>query len=92
MKTKICSKCQKRKLIENFYQDKRNADGRHSFCKDCKKKIEAVWRDKNRDQIKKRNDKYRKKNKELILKKQRENYDPVKRRVGYLVDKKLKRL
>lgn len=37
MKTKVCSKCNSRKSIDQFYKDSRTADGFYNHCKTCHK-------------------------------------------------------
>lgn len=55
MKTKTCPRCKQTKeaTSENFYRQSRNKDGLSYACKDCKKKSDREWRDKNQDAIKK---------------------------------------
>ena len=43
MKTKICSKCKKRKLLKYFYKNKRTKDGLRFECKVCSKQINRNW-------------------------------------------------
>lgn len=38
MKTKVCFKCKKEKLLSNFYKKPDSKDGRHSYCKECDRK------------------------------------------------------
>ena len=40
MKTKVCSKCKKRKLLSKFHKCRKNKDGLHSWCHECY----AAWR------------------------------------------------
>lgn len=35
MKTKVCTKCEKRKVISKFYRNKNTKDGFHAACKTC---------------------------------------------------------
>lgn len=35
MKTKICTKCKKKKFLSKFYKNKNKKDGLASWCKDC---------------------------------------------------------
>jgi hypothetical protein len=39
-KTKICSRCGKRKALDAFYKQAGGAEGRRSRCKDCYKELE----------------------------------------------------
>jgi len=34
-KTKVCTRCSKRRKAEHFYKDKHMKDGRSSWCKSC---------------------------------------------------------
>ena len=34
-KTKVCTRCKKRRKLELFYRDKHQKDGLSSWCKDC---------------------------------------------------------
>lgn len=49
-KYKVCSKCLKKKSVDEFYKHKTNFDGLQYWCKKCKKKI-------LKDPIKKQKDK-----------------------------------
>lgn len=44
---KQCQRCKKVKPIEEFPKNKRNCDGRGSYCRSCWSKITAEWRKKN---------------------------------------------
>ena len=37
MKTKVCTKCNKRQKIDDFVRDCTKKDGHHTHCKECKK-------------------------------------------------------
>lgn len=45
---KACSRCKLRKRCEYFSPDRRNADGLHSWCKECRKLFTSQQRDKRR--------------------------------------------
>lgn len=78
MKTKVCSKCGKRKLVKYFYKTK--SHGRSNFRGDCKKCFEKYrkkyfqenpnkrreyhkkWRDKNKEYVINKAKKYKKRN------------------------------
>jgi hypothetical protein len=34
-KTKVCTRCKKRRKVDNFYRDKHMKDGVSSWCKSC---------------------------------------------------------
>lgn len=59
---KICSTCKKSKNISDFSKDKNRADGLSNRCKACKKH----YRDKNIDEINRKNRLYKKKNRAFI--------------------------
>jgi hypothetical protein len=58
---KVCKRCGKVKLIENFYLSKRNS--RCIWCKDCSKDFYKKYYQKNRRRILKRTNEYKRKNK-----------------------------
>ena len=47
MKTKVCSKCGKRKQVSFFFSDKRKKDGLMSSCKECHRAVCESWADKH---------------------------------------------
>lgn len=49
MRTKICTKCNREKLLDDFYKSKKGKYGRHSICKKCKEE-QRRERNKNRKQ------------------------------------------
>ena len=76
---KECSKCNKEKLLSEFYKDKRKKDGHFSMCKGCikdnmveyrysNKEKHKEWRDKNKELIRLRNKKFYNENKDKIRK------------------------
>jgi hypothetical protein len=48
MKTKICSRCQKEKLLQDFNRDTTHIDGFQSACKKCR----LIWRKKHKKELK----------------------------------------
>ena len=64
MKTKICSKCHKRKKLFEFYEENRIKDGFRSWCKNCVKEYTKKYQQTHKKQIKN----YYQKNKEKLLK------------------------
>ncbi len=42
-KTKVCTRCGKRKPIEGFAKKTSSPDGRQNYCKDCQKEYGAKW-------------------------------------------------
>jgi hypothetical protein len=43
-KTKMCTRCGKRKKIDQFYRDKSTKDGRASWCKDDERAYNREYR------------------------------------------------
>jgi hypothetical protein len=67
METKICSKCKKVKLLEDFCKDKSKKDGLNPVCRECASKQYKQYYLKNKDKINKRIKEYRKKNSEKVM-------------------------
>jgi hypothetical protein len=42
-KTKICTRCKKRRKIDQFYKDKHMKDGFASWCKPCTKEYDQAY-------------------------------------------------
>jgi len=63
MKTKFCNKCKQEKLIIEFWKNKNEKDGFHSFCKVCTTAYQRQSYKKNRTKILARNLKWRQENK-----------------------------
>lgn len=40
---KYCSSCKQYKPVEEFYKNKRTADGLNNYCKSCKKRCDHNW-------------------------------------------------
>jgi len=51
MKTKICSKCKKRKKICDFYKDKSHKDGLRAECSTCSKTSVFNYQNQNRKKL-----------------------------------------
>jgi hypothetical protein len=66
MKTKICSKCNKEKYLNEYYNEKKNNDGKTSQCIECTKFYSKKYYIKNKNNILKQVSKYRNNNKEKI--------------------------
>jgi len=84
---KYCPKCKKTKDKSLFRKDGGRKDGRGSMCLDCKNAVEALWRDENRDKIRKQHREYYRKNSERINKRRKELYDPFKNRAHWMARK-----
>lgn len=48
---KECRDCGVTKSINEFYAEKRNSDGKDSFCRDCRKVRHYAWVEKNRKHV-----------------------------------------
>jgi hypothetical protein len=52
MRTKVCTRCEKRKSIERFHRRANRPGGRMYHCKDCHRKLVTNWRGKNPENVK----------------------------------------
>jgi hypothetical protein len=41
--TKKCTRCKKRRKVENFYKDKHMKDGLSSWCKPCTREYDKAY-------------------------------------------------
>jgi len=64
MKTKICTKCKKKKFIEEFCVNRAVKDGLNSRCKECVKQYNKQYYKNNPEKFKEHNKQYYKANKE----------------------------
>jgi len=78
MQTKICTKCNAEKSIEEFYKAKSGKYGRNSKCKTCTKAAVLEYYKKNTEICKERQLKWRTTNKEHKLKIDKEYRDTHK--------------
>lgn len=53
-KLKKCTKCGELKPLDEFYRNKRTADGRRYNCKKCSDEYSDEWIEKNRDKVRER--------------------------------------
>lgn len=42
-KTKVCTRCKKRRKLDQFYKDKHMKDGHSSWCKTCTKDYDREY-------------------------------------------------
>ena len=68
MKTKFCGICHKQKKIQEFCKDDRKLGGYSSPCKECHNKINNIYREKNKEKLRKYGRQYKLKNKKRIRK------------------------
>lgn len=78
-KTKICTKCEKRKLITKFNRKISCVGGFHCWCKECVSQYNIEYRKKNRSNILQSKKEYYENNKGKILKQMREYREGDKR-------------
>ncbi len=64
MSYKVCTKCKKRKLIEEFYREKRKRDGYDTRCKNCVNGYQSQYRQEHRKQYLEIGKRWRQANKE----------------------------
>jgi len=75
MKTKICSKCKKEKLLSEFYKRKASKDNLSYRCKKCHKEYVRKWKQDNPGKVREHNKKWRKDNLEYFKKYRKEYYE-----------------
>jgi len=73
-KTKICTKCNKRKYLDDFSIKSASKDGRRSYCKSCQNHYQKEYNQLNNKKISDQRKKQRKQNLDLTNKKQRQYY------------------
>lgn len=49
MEEKVCTKCGKKKSIDDFFKDKQKKSGRRPDCKECNTKVSTNWTKNNKD-------------------------------------------
>lgn len=70
---KICPKCKTNKHLSDFHNNKRNKDGKQSYCKDCINKEMKKLRDADPQTNRDRARAWAKSNPEKVLEKARKN-------------------
>jgi hypothetical protein len=43
VRTKVCTRCHKRRKVEGFYRDKHTKDGLASWCKACTREYDRAY-------------------------------------------------
>lgn len=76
MKTKVCSKCETEKPLNQFNKFKRSKDGLTVDCRKCANARAREWYRNNKKSHQAKHKKYYKKNRESILKKGKEATKP----------------
>ena len=66
MKTKICTKCGKKKDINDFSKHRIMLDGLNCQCKECNIRAVRKWRESNREKVREINNRSRKNNPEKV--------------------------
>lgn len=74
MKNKKCLLCNFMKPLSEFHKMKREKDGHHYWCKDCRKLKFKEYYPKEKERIDKYQNEYRNANKEKILENKKEYY------------------
>lgn len=74
MKKKKCSQCKQEKEISDFNKLKKSSDGLKSYCRECQKKYQKLYRINNRDRLNKYNKQYNKLYSTTINKEKRNEY------------------
>lgn len=46
--TKVCTRCNRELPVSDFYKNKSNSDGRHSYCKSC---FNEYYKQKNAEAV-----------------------------------------
>ena len=78
---KKCSKCGRWKVFNNinFSKDKKSKYGLRCYCKECQRKADKEYANKNKDKIKERNKKYYEQNKDKIKEYHKKCYEQNKK-------------
>lgn len=58
MKAKVCVHCKMNVPYSDFHKKKSNKDGYDGRCKDCKRKYNNLWYEKNKDHVREYNKSY----------------------------------
>jgi hypothetical protein len=57
-KSKVCTRCDRRRPLDEFGPDPRYADGLRPHCIRCRTEYANAWRDANREQFRERRREY----------------------------------
>ena len=87
MELKKCSRCKVERTLDNFKKRGSGYETKKSVCTTCKKEMEAVWREKNREIYQAKQREFYKNNAERIKKQRKDNYDPIKSKARWLARK-----
>lgn len=63
---KICSKCDRAKLLNEYNAKVRNYDGKRSYCRECQSDIQQSYARNNHEKLKNKNAKWRRNNPEKV--------------------------
>ena len=74
MELKSCSKCREDKPKEEFHKDDTTPDGKHRYCKVCRKDLSSKYYLNNKEKIDTASKKYNRNNKKGNARRQREWY------------------
>jgi hypothetical protein len=84
---KKCSRCKAEKSFNDFYKNKSQSSGYSSWCKQCSREGTAKWVHENRDRKRLIDRKSRVANREAILLREKERYQPDRAREKRLARK-----
>ena len=76
---KKCTKCGRKKLLQEYSKHPNNADRLQSMCKSCDKKRQRKWYKKNKKREQEKRKKWQENNKELHNEHVRDYYARKKR-------------
>lgn len=79
---KTCSKCNTKKELTEFYDEKNKRDGKTKECAECIKDRIKKYRQKNKELIKQQRKKHWEKNRENCLARQKAYYEANKTRIN----------
>ena len=77
-KTKVCNKCGKEKLLDEFPKAKGCKDGHRNYCKECKSKQNKKHYEKNKERYKENHEKYYKEHEDEIKEYRHQHYEDHK--------------
>lgn len=85
---KTCSKCNKYKNIDLFYNRKDTTDKKQTWCKECDNLRKKTYINKNKEKIKQTKQKWVEKNKDHVFKRQQKWRKQNKARCSYHANKR----
>ena len=80
MKSKVCSKCKKRKSASSFNRSRRGKLGLHSYCRACDAENKREWYLKNKEHALQKTKEWQERNPERFSENQRKHKEKYKER------------